>query len=142
MNNKRVFELLELPKWEDMKYKAVLYSLEGCEVFKLLDDETKTKEWNGIGPDRFPKLVRDILDTMHEFVLPAACIHDFEYVVGGTKSDFYESNARLERNMRKCLKINRKEFSLIGYNLAKIKIKISKWICNNFGLKGWKLIEK
>ena len=133
----KIFELEKLPTWEEMKYEAVRIGLEGCEVFKMLDDETKAKEWNGIGPDRFSKLLRDFLDTLHSEVLPAACIHDFRFVVGGSEADFHAANLELKRNMDSCLRFYRRNFSLVGYWLAKLRVVIAYHLCEMFGYEGW-----
>ena len=133
----RILDLDKLPSWKDMKYLAMVYGLEGCEVFKLLDDETKEKEWNGLGPDRLPKKIRDFLDTMHKEVLPAACIHDFRFVIGGSKNDFHEANKELKRNMYKCVRANRREFSLVGYWIARVRIQLAYLLCEKYGYEGW-----
>lgn len=121
-----------------MKYLAVVYGLEGCEVFHLLDDETKEKEWNGIGSDAMAKWIRDLLDLMFEDALPAACIHDFRFVIGGTKQQFYDSNAELKRNLFKCLRANKKHYSFFNYHLTKLKIRLAVWLCDKYGYKGWR----
>jgi hypothetical protein len=95
------------------------------------------KEWNGLGPDRLPKRIRDFLDSLHKEVLPAACIHDFRFVIGGSKEEFYEANRELARNMYVCLRKNRRNFSMIGYWLARIRIRIAKILCDKFGWEGW-----
>lgn len=137
----RIFELEKLPPWEDMKYEAVRIGLDGCEVFKMLNDETKTKEWNGIGPDSFSKKLRAFLDTLYTEVLPAACIHDFRFVIGGTKEDFHKANLELKWNMDKCLRFYRRNFTMVGYWLAKLRVIIAFHLCENFGLPGWRLKE-
>ena len=133
----RIFELDKLPSWEEMKYEAVRIGLQGCEVFKMLDDETKSKEWNGLGPDRLPKIIRDFLDKLFVEVLPAACIHDFRFVIGGTKKDFHEANVELKWNMDKCLRFYRRKFTMVGYWLAKLRVVIAYHLCENFGYEGW-----
>lgn len=133
----RIFELDKLPPWEEMKYEAVRIGLSGCEVFKMLDDETKAKEWNGLGPDRLPKKIRDFLDTLYTEVLPAACIHDFRFVIGGTKEDFHTANYELKLNMYQCLRFYRRNFSLVGYWLAKLRVVIAYHLCESFGYEGW-----
>ena len=135
---RKMLELRSLPSWNDMKYLAVLYGLEGCEVFHLLDDETKDREWNGIGSDAFPKFIRRFLDFLFEDALPAACIHDFRFVIGGPKDDFYKANGELKRNLFKCLRANKKHYSFIGYHLTKLKIRLAVWLCNEFGYEGWR----
>lgn len=134
----KIFELKKLPSWKDMKTEAVRIGLEGCEVFKLLDDETKEKEWNGIGSDSMSKWIRNFLDSLFVEALSAACIHDFRFVIGGSRKKFYESNAELKRNLYKCLRFYRKHYSLIGYWVTKIQINIAVWLCNTYGYEGWR----
>lgn len=133
----KIHELESLPSWRDMKYLALTYSLEGCEVFKELPEEVMDREWNGLGPDRLPKRIRDFLDKLYKEVLPAACIHDFRFVIGGTRQQFYAANAELKRNMNVCLRRNRRNFSMVGYWMAKIRVSIAKFLCDQFGWEGW-----
>jgi len=135
----KIFELDKLPPWEDMKYEAVRIGLEGCEVFKILDDETKAKEWNGIGPDRLPKIIRDFLDKLFVEVLPAACIHDFRFVIGGTEEEFHYANRELRQNMVSCIRFYRQKYTMVGYWMARIRIQIAFVLCENFGMPGWRL---
>ena len=134
----RIFELDKLPTWEEMKYEAVRIGLEGCEVFKILDDETKTKEWNGIGSDAMPKWSRKLLDRIFANALPAACIHDFRFVIGGSKELFYAANAELKRNLFKCLRANKDKYTWLGRQITKVEIRIAVWLCNTYGYSGWR----
>ena len=137
MNTMKTNEPNALPSWRDMKYLALTYSLEGCEVFTKLPPEVMDAEWNGLGPDRLPKRIRDFLDKIFKEVLPAACIHDFRFVIGGDRRQFYDANAELKRNMYICLRKNRRNFTMVGYWLAKIRIAIAKILCDQFGWEGW-----
>ena len=132
------FELDKLPSWKNMKVEALRIGLEGVEVFGMLDDETKEKEWNGIGSDAMSERLRNILDWLFTEALSAACIHDFRFVIGGSKDKFYATNAELKRNLYKCLRYYRRNYSLIGYWTTKIKINIAVWLCNKYGYKGWR----
>lgn len=134
----KIFELEKLPSWKDMKIEAIRIGLEGCEVFHLLDDETKEKEWNGIGSDSMSKWLRHFFDSLFVEALSAACIHDFRFVIGGSKDKFYETNAELKRNLYKCLRYYRSHYSLIGYWITKIEINIAVWLCNRYGYEGWR----
>ena len=127
-----------LPDWEDMRYLALCYGLRGCEVFKQLEPEVIAREWNGLGPDRVPEWVRSFLDDLYSEVLPAACIHDLRYVIGGDFEKFREANDELKHNMRVCLKQNRNKFTLFGYLVARIRVNIAVFLCNVFGKPGWK----
>ena len=133
----KIKDLQSLPSWKEMKYLALCYNLEGCEVFSKLPPEVMDKEWNGLGPDRLPKKVRDFLDKLYKEVLPAACIHDFRFVIGGDRAAFLAANRELARNMKVCLRRNRRNFSMLGYWLARIRISIAKILCDKFGWEGW-----
>lgn len=134
---KRTCDLAKLPSWQEMQVEAVRIGLEGTEVFKLLDDKTKEEEWNGIGADRMPKKVRDFLDGLFVEALPAACIHDFRFVIGGSKEKFRESNSELKRNLYRCLRYYRSHYSLVGYWITKIEINVAVYLCNRYGYEGW-----
>ena len=54
--------------------------------------------YNGIGPDRFPEWLREMLDELHPSLCVVALIHDLEYYEGGSKEEFTESNERFYRN--------------------------------------------
>ena len=127
-----------IPDWKIMKCEAIRLRLDGIEVFRKLTDEEKEREWNGIGPDRFPELLRMMLSNLHRCVLPAACIHDFDYVVGGTKNDFHEANRRMKKNMKICLKSSRDEFSFLGYHMARFRIHLAFRLVEKYGWFGWK----
>lgn len=132
------FGLEVLPSWKEMEQKAKQYNLEGLETFNILDDETKEREWNGIGKDSMPKWSRELLDIIFQDALPAACIHDFRFVIGGSKEMFYAANSELKRNLRKCLKANKDHYTCVGYQLTKVKIRIAVWLCNKYGYEGWR----
>lgn len=128
-----------LPPWQEMKVEALRIGLDGCEVFKMLDDETKEREWNGIGSDAMFKWIRNLLDFLYTDALAAACIHDFRFVIGGTEADFHKSNIELKKNLYKCLKFYKDHYSILGYWLTKIKIKIAVYLCEKYGMPGWNL---
>jgi hypothetical protein len=72
--------------------------LEGVEI---LDNYTITqigKIYNGIGPDRFPDWLREIVTASAGIFEPAAVIHDVEYDRGGTVEEFTAANDRFRRN--------------------------------------------
>ena len=129
----------QIPDWLTMKCEAIRLRLEGIEEFKKLTQEEKDKEWNGIGPDRFPAWFRNALSVLHKCVLPAACIHDFDFVVGGTIEEFHAANKRMKRNMKVCLKDSRKEFSFFGYHLARWRVHTAYRLVEKYGLPGWRM---
>lgn len=135
MNNSKFS--FELPSCDLMESICYNYRLDGVDVFELLSDDEKQSNWNGFGPDRFPRKLRTLL-SLHEIaILPACYIHDMDYVVGGSKKQFYESNKRLRKNALVCIK---KKEHIIGFfykNYLQIKLWLLEKICNLFGYKGW-----
>ena len=127
----------KLPSWQEMQVEAMRIGLEGTEVFKMVDDETKKVQWNGIGADRTPKFLRKLFDKLFVEALSAAYIHDLRFFIGGSKLQFYDSNSELKRNLYKCLRFYRKHYSLLGYWNTKIQINIAVWLCNKYGYEGW-----
>ena len=54
--------------------------------------------YNGLGPDRFPDWLRDIVTMANGLFEPAAMIHDLRYHIGGTKADFTAANDEFREN--------------------------------------------
>lgn len=85
---------------EILKLVRKAYAL-NLENVHILDEYTIAeigKIYNGIGPDRFPAELRELLNTLHPTLLPVALIHDVEYHEGGTKEQFSASNRRFYTN--------------------------------------------
>lgn len=129
-----------IPDWKTMKVEGYRLNLIGLEVYKQLPPEVIEEEWNGIGPDRLPKWMRVALSNLHRCVLPAACIHDLRFVIGGNKDAFHAANKEMKKNMRTCLKASRKEFSWFGYWKEKREISIAYKLCEKYGFEGWHYI--
>lgn len=61
--------------------------------------------FNGIGSDRFPQKVRNLLDKLNPTLMPVAMIHDVEYhEANGKMAKFTESNTRFKKNGYKIAK--------------------------------------
>ena len=82
----------------DLILTAARLGLEGQEI--LLDFSVPELEriYNGIGPDRFPDWLRQIITDANGLFEPAALIHDVRYHVGGTIEDFTAANDEFHRN--------------------------------------------
>ncbi len=128
----------KLPDWKILKCECIRLRLDGLDVFNILSDEAIEKTFNYIGPDRMPEKIRIYLSKIFDCVLPAVLIHDCRFVIGGTIRDFHSANTELRKNLVKCLRANRKEFTLVGYWLARIKIQIAYLLCEKYGKEGWK----
>ena len=78
--------------------KARELNLENVEILDRYSVEEIAGIYNGIGPDRFPEVLREFLNTLHPTLQVVALIHDLEYYEGGTRKQFTESNDRFYRN--------------------------------------------
>ena len=137
MNNDIQFSF-ELPSYDTMEMICYNYHLDGVEVFELLTDIEKQREWNGFGPNRFPRWLRNILSFCEMEILPACYIHDLDYAIGGKKKYFYASNKRFRKNALKCIERSKERIGFIKQQYLKFQIYIIEIICNLFGYKGWK----
>lgn len=127
-----------LPTAVKLKQKAIDLNLDGLSVFYFYTNEEMERVYNGIGPDRFPSWLRDMISECNHVLLPAVLIHDLDYDHGGTLDDFFKANSRLCKNMSKCAKEKYGKHSLktIYYT---IKAKFFKMLCDQFGEEGWNL---
>lgn len=127
----------KLPDWKALKVEAFRLGLDCNGVFKKLTEEQIEREFNYIGPDRMPEPLRVALSYLHVTVLPAVLVHDLEFVVGGSESDFHQANRRLKHNMKICLKDHRKQFTFLGYWWERLNVQIAYWCCEKYGYEGW-----
>lgn len=88
----------------EMIDKAKLLKLEGVEVFSNFSWKEMKHIYNGIGPDAFPDWLRDIVTESAGLFEPAALIHDLQFEVGGTETDFDKANDMFERNCKALVK--------------------------------------
>ena len=72
--------------------------LEGREILADFELAELARIYNGIGPDRFPDWMRELVTEASSLFEPAALIHDVRYHIGGTIEDFTEANAEFRRN--------------------------------------------
>lgn len=112
------------------------YDLEGRAVLHLFSIDKIRKEFNGIGPDRMGKTYRKILTFLGHRYLSATMIHDMDYVKGGTKKDFHESNKRLKRNLKKILSHLFSRWNP-WYWVERLSIQIIYDICEDVGWEGF-----
>ena len=73
-------------------------NLEGLYYLSMFTLPELAAIYNGIGPDRFPKKLRDFVTEVNTIFEPAALIHDIEYHISGGRADFTEANKRFRRN--------------------------------------------
>ena len=126
-----------IPACEHMELLCYSYNLDGTDVFDVLTESEKERTWNGIGPDSFPRWLREWLSKSHFLVLPACYIHDLDFVVGGSKKYFYAANKRLRNNTLKILKLHRSMLGFFKYHAAVIRAYVAWKLCDWFGYRGW-----
>lgn len=114
------------------------YNLEHVEILRKYTREELSHIFNGIGPDRFPAVLRELLDTLHPSLLPVALIHDVEYEEGGSEADFKASNDRFLTNGKKMAFAKFSWYDPRRY-LVWNKARQFSNLCQLFGLKGWNL---
>lgn len=121
--------------------KAYDLKLENVHILDKYSITEISRIYNGIGPDRFPAELRELLNSLHPTLLPVALIHDVEYHEGGTREQFTESNKRFYRNGKKAA------FAAYGWYdprryLVWNKARQFANLCELFGYIGWTKAEK
>ena len=116
--------------------EAYSLKLEHVEILDKYSITEISRIYNGIGPDRFPAELRELLNKLHPTLLPVALIHDVEYHEGGTKEQFSASNRRFYTHG----KIS--AFDAYGWYdprryLVWYKARQFANICELFGYVGW-----
>ena len=84
-----------------LRDSAVRHSLDHWPQLYKLSDEELQRQFNGVGPDRWPEDLRLMLSEILEDVLEAVEVHDADYAIGGTEEDFHEANKILGKNVRR-----------------------------------------
>ena len=120
----------------DLILTAARLGLEGQEI--LLDYSIPELEliYNGIGPDRFPDWMRDLVTEASSIFEPAALIHDVRYHRGGSFADFTAANDEFHRN---CGRLIADRFA--WYDPRRYLWEFRAWryknYCQDFGWPGW-----
>lgn len=128
---KHVQELLKKIEEAKLQGREILRSYLTCEISEI---------YNGIGPDRFPDWLREIITKTAGIFEPAALIHDVRYQIGGTKKDFTRANTEFKKN---CYKLVKKEYGWWNPKRYALLNKARRWAnyCEFFGLDGYSLKE-
>ena len=116
--------------------KALDAELEGTWFFQWYSPEELAVIYNGIGPDRFPDWLREMITASAELFEPAALIHDLEYFLGGGKADFTAANERFRENCNRLIRQEYPWWSPLRYVLMN---RARRWAnyCQTFGGKGY-----
>ena len=85
--------------WEQKAKLAEKLGLGSASLLKHLPAKELDYICNGIGPEWFPKLLRDAVTKLHKSLEIAADIHDLRYWNGtGTDDDFQDANKEFRAN--------------------------------------------
>ena len=116
--------------------KARELNLENVGILDRYSVEEIAGIYNGIGPDRFPEVLREFLNTLHPTLQVVALIHDLEYYEGGTRKQFTESNDRFYRNGKTAAFAEYGWYDPRRY-LVWNKARQFRNLCELFGRSGW-----
>lgn len=126
-NRMKIEELMKLCKDAE---------LEGYGILELYSVKDLAEIYNGIGPDRFPKILREALSALHPTLLPCALIHDVQYHIGGSYEDFTIANKMFGDNGKKMAYYRYCWYDPRRYLVAH-KARIFAELCQTFGLNGY-----
>ena len=116
--------------------KAYDLKLENVHILDKYSITEIGKIYNGIGPDRFPDWLREIVTASAGLFEPAALIHDVEYHVGGTREQFTAANDRFKQN---CYTLVKDRYGWYDPRRYLWLNKARRWgnYCQLFGWEGW-----
>lgn len=132
---------MSLDTLKELIFKARNLQLEHVEILDKYSITQVESIYNGIGPDRFPAIIRKALNKLHPTLLVVALIHDLEYHEGGTREQFTESNDRFYRNGKTAAFAAYSWYDPRRY-LVWNKARQFRNLCQLFGWEGWKKTEK
>lgn len=119
-----------------MKETADKLGLLHAQILSEYPLEVLVREFNGVGPDRWPAELRDVLTWLLKDVLEAVFIHDMDYYKGGTKEEYHESNLVLGKNVRKLARKRYGWWRPRRWFLTRLSHKITEWT-DKYGWEGW-----
>lgn len=120
--------------------KAYDLKLENVHILDKYSITEIGKIYNGIGPDRFPDWLREIVTKSAGLFEPAALIHDVEYHEGGTREQFTAANDRFKQN---CYTLVKDRYGWYDPRRYLWLNKARRWgnYCQFFGWEGWTKTE-
>ncbi len=132
---------MSLDTLKELIFKARNLQLEHVEILDKYSITQVSEIYNGIGPDRFPAIIRKALNKLHPTLQVVALIHDLEYHEGGTREQFTESNDRFYRNGKTAAFAAYSWYDPRRY-LVWNKARQFRNLCQLFGWKGWTKTEE
>ena len=111
-------------------------NLAGRDILKEFSLEQIQQIYNGLGPDRFPDWIREIITAANGLFEPAALIHDVRFYIGGTREDFSAANLEFYENCKTLVKA-----AYSWYDPRRYKWLFRAWryyhYCEDFGWEGY-----
>lgn len=133
-------EKIDIEEIKNLMRTCVDCGLDGFEIAEQFTLEELADIYNGIGPDRFPEVIRKALGKMHPSLLPVAFIHDVQYHIGGTKEDFTAANNLFKANGKRMAFARYAWYDPRRYLVWNTSRRFGN-LCELFGLKGYNLRE-
>lgn len=127
MSNEKLKELILMARTLKLEHVEILDKYSITEISRI---------YNGIGPDRFPDWLREIVTASADLFEPAALIHDVEYHEGGTREQFTAANDRFKQN---CYTLVKDRYGWYDPRRYLWLNKARRWgnYCQLFGWEGW-----
>lgn len=117
--------------------------LEGIDRIEGLTDEELEREFNGFGPEWFPKEVRDGLGRRFGWLLGAVLVHDLDFYLGdGTMEDFERANGRFVRNGKRLAKRRWLPLHPIRYLRKIAVVDLFGLLCGEFGWEAYEVARR
>ena len=114
--------------------------LEGIDRIEGLSDEELEREFNGLGPEWFPKEVRDWLGRRFVWLVGALIVHDLDYYLGdGTREDFERANERFVRNGRRLARRRWLPLHPMKYLQNRAAVDLFGLLCGEFGWEAYEV---
>ena len=122
---------------QELMILAEKYNLEHRDILQMYSISELTHIFNGIGPDRMPKWMREALGFLHPSLVVVALIHDVEFHVGGNEFEFKASNRRFRINGHKVAKQKYSWWNPLRYIVMRKASRFAAY-CQLFGCEGWR----
>lgn len=126
----------KLPDALELRESAKKLGLKHVDVLYKYCDEVLIAQYNGVGPNRWPEEVRDILSYLLKDDLESVEIHDMDYYQGGDEKAFHEANRVLGENTRTVAKKKYHWWNPRRWFLKEISYKLTEWT-DKYGWEGW-----
>ena len=128
----------ELKKIHELTDAARVARLDGFDFIEKLGVNVLCREYNGIGPEFLPPVLRDKVTAFLAIFEPAALIHDLRnYKSDGTRYAFNYANMEFFINCRKCAARKYPWWNWKRYRAYFIARHLYNFVSGSPGWKAW-----